>query len=190
MRAMVYESRQRPHTLREQAGFTTIELLVVVAILGVLAALAAPSFTLLIERWRVRQAATELESTIQFARTEALRRGGRVGLQRSAPSGDCLTAASQWDCGWFVFLDSDNSGGAWNSGDEILRITPQPRGVRVQHFPGNSFIRFNTWGEAGLGARRFVVQSARLSNAAASVLCISSGGRIAQHHGAITCPSS
>ena len=40
----------------DQAGFTAIELLVVVAIVAILTALAAPSFTPLIERWRVRQA--------------------------------------------------------------------------------------------------------------------------------------
>src|SRR5260370_13161408 len=36
-------------------GFTAIELMVVVAILAVLTTLAAPSFHLIIERWRVRQ---------------------------------------------------------------------------------------------------------------------------------------
>ena len=55
------------------AGFTAIELMVVLAILAVLAALAAPSFNPLIERWRVRQATEALQSTLYFARSEAIR---------------------------------------------------------------------------------------------------------------------
>lgn len=35
-------------------GFTSIELMVVVTILGVLAALAGPQFAAIIDRWRVR----------------------------------------------------------------------------------------------------------------------------------------
>ena len=38
-------------------GFTAVELMVVVAIVAILAALAGPSFAPLIERWRVRDAA-------------------------------------------------------------------------------------------------------------------------------------
>src|SRR2546427_6401346 len=35
--------------------------------------LAAPSFTPLMERWRVRQVAEDLQATIYFARSEALK---------------------------------------------------------------------------------------------------------------------
>ncbi|MGL6206135.1 MAG: pilus assembly FimT family protein, partial [Giesbergeria sp.] len=63
-----------------QHGFTAIELMVVVAIVAVLAALAAPSFTPLIERWRVRQAAENLTSSLYFARSEAIKRGGGIAL--------------------------------------------------------------------------------------------------------------
>ena len=45
-------------------GFTLIEVMVVVSILAVLIAIAAPSFTPMIERWRVRQATEQLQSTL------------------------------------------------------------------------------------------------------------------------------
>ena len=63
-------------------GFTAIELMVVVAILAVLTTLAAPSFHLIIERWRVRQTVEGLQSTLQYARSEAVRRGGGVFIQK------------------------------------------------------------------------------------------------------------
>ena len=59
---------------RSTKGFTAIELLVTIAILGVLAAIAAPSFKPLIERWKVRQVTEELQSTFYVARSEAIAR--------------------------------------------------------------------------------------------------------------------
>lgn len=57
------------------AGFTAIELMVVVSIVSILAALAAPSFALLIENWHVRESAEQVQSTLAFARSEAIKRG-------------------------------------------------------------------------------------------------------------------
>jgi len=105
------------HPRHSVRGFTAIELLVTVVILGVLAALAGPSFTPLIERWRVRQAAEELQSTLYYARSEALKRGGRVAIQKLAnTSGGCQNAETtqDWGCGWIIFEDLD-SNGTWKT---------------------------------------------------------------------------
>ena len=69
---------------RGQQGFTAIELMVVVSIVAILAALAAPSFTPLIERWRVRSAIEHLTSTLYFARSEAIKRGGGITIDASS----------------------------------------------------------------------------------------------------------
>ena len=53
---------------RHILGFTLIELMVAVSVLGVLMAIALPSFQPLMERWRVRQVESHLESSLQFAR--------------------------------------------------------------------------------------------------------------------------
>jgi type IV fimbrial biogenesis protein FimT len=71
----------QPH----QRGLTVIELMVVVALVGVLVALVAPSFRGLMSAQRVRGVNAELVTDLQFARSEAARRNQdvRVGFQDS-----------------------------------------------------------------------------------------------------------
>jgi type IV fimbrial biogenesis protein FimT len=56
-------------------GFTLVELLVGVAVFVILASLAAPSMQRMIETQRVRGVGDELITDLQWARSEALRRG-------------------------------------------------------------------------------------------------------------------
>ncbi len=122
------------------AGFSAIELMVAVAIVAILAALAAPSFTPLLERWRVRQAVENMTSTLYYARSEAIKRGGRVGIQKVAQgTNGCKLASTneEWGCGWFVFVDSDDNG-KWKSGEEILQTTTTPTNTNLIHKSGRS----------------------------------------------------
>ncbi|MDD1966776.1 GspH/FimT family pseudopilin [Pseudomonas putida] len=62
-------------------GFTLIELILVVVIVGIFAAFAMPSLTSMLHRMNVRAASDELYDLLQYARAEAVTRGTSVTIQ-------------------------------------------------------------------------------------------------------------
>lgn len=85
--------RTRP--LRSR-GFTLIEALVVIAIAGILAALAAPSMQQLSASMRAKSAAFDLISDLAYARSEALKRNTVVTMQPST--------GTDWATGWQILV--------------------------------------------------------------------------------------
>lgn len=66
------------------AGFTLVEMMVVVAVLGIMASIAMPSFTRMIASNSVESAGNELYGLLQYARAEAVARGQRVTVSANA----------------------------------------------------------------------------------------------------------
>lgn len=131
-------------------GFTVIELMVVVAMLSILTAMALPSFKLLIDRWRVQQTVDNLRSTMFYARSEAIRRGGDVyveKLPKTTPGCTLAINAIDWDCGWVVFIDANNDQ-KWDAGEEIQRFSASPS-LTVTRSTGtatSAIIAIDRWG--------------------------------------------
>jgi type IV fimbrial biogenesis protein FimT len=75
-------------------GFTIIELMVVIAIMGVLTMAALPSFTQFVKNQRVKSASFDVFSTLVAARSEAITRNATVTVTPS--SGTTNWASSGW----------------------------------------------------------------------------------------------
>jgi type IV fimbrial biogenesis protein FimT len=67
------------------SGFSLIELLIVIAITGIIAALAVPSYQDMLERNRLKQAAEGLKSDLQWMRAETIKQS--CNLQASFTNG-------------------------------------------------------------------------------------------------------
>ena len=103
-----------------QSGLTLIELLVTLAISAVLVSLSVPSFRTLIQRNRIASEVNFFVGDLQFARSEAIKRGLPVTLCVSNDGSTCADA-NTWHQGWVVFSDVDGSG-TLDGADEVLRV--------------------------------------------------------------------
>lgn len=79
-------------------GFTLVEALVTVSILGILLAVAAPSFVDWIATQRVKSSASELLTDIRFARGEAIKRNARtvIAFRNVSDVQTCYTVHTQY----------------------------------------------------------------------------------------------
>ncbi len=89
-------------------GFTLIELMIAITVAAILLTIAIPSFTATINRNRLATAANELVTSLQLARMEAVRRGGRVVVCASADvsAANPTCAAGSWEQ-WITFVDAN-----------------------------------------------------------------------------------
>ncbi|MEO8248501.1 MAG: GspH/FimT family pseudopilin [Burkholderiales bacterium] len=168
------------------AGFTAIELLVVISIAAILVALALPSFNGVIARYQIQRATEEMISTIYQARSEAIKRGGQVMMVKTATGVGCSApTAQEWSCGWTLFFDA-NSNGTFDTGagssDIMLRSSGAPKAVNVGTTLAAGFTTrtFDRWGRSnGLGIFGFHFDSLALpSTVPNKMICMSSGGRL------------
>ncbi|MBE0472947.1 GspH/FimT family pseudopilin [Rhodoferax sp.] len=90
-----------PCCTKKMRGFTLIELMVTVAVLGVLAALAAPSFNEAILSNKLTSYSNNFVASATLARSEAIKRNAVVTLCRSA-SGTACAGSGGWQQGWIV----------------------------------------------------------------------------------------
>jgi type IV fimbrial biogenesis protein FimT len=182
MPALHFFQSHQPAPAHLMHGFSLMETMVTVGIMAILAALAAPSFQTLIDKWRVQQTVESMKSTLYYARTEAIKRGGGLGIQKNVNSSNCTLAktAQEWGCGWFVFVDSDGNG-KQNGSEEILQTIAFPTNIDVIHKSGSANIKVDRYGKmSGLNAKGFIFSptSTGISSPATRGICMASGGRI------------
>lgn len=100
-------------------GFSLVESLVVVAVMGLMLALAVPNLQRLLASRQVLAAAQTFVRDMAWARSEALKRSMRMGICTSVNG---LVRGDQgWAHGWIVFVD-ENGNGMLDGSDELLRV--------------------------------------------------------------------
>lgn len=102
-------------------GLTLIELIVTLAVFGILIAIAAPSFTAYTDSSRRVSYINNISGTLSFARSEAIKRGSSISVCARTAGAETCSGGNDWKNGWLIFTDT-NANGVLDVGDSLLRL--------------------------------------------------------------------
>jgi type IV fimbrial biogenesis protein FimT len=131
-------------------GFTLIESLVVLAVGAVLVVGVTPSMKAVADSITLSSVSNSFVANLYLARSEAIKRNGRVVLCKSM-NGSACAATGGWEQGWVIFHDANNNG-ALDAGEAVvLRQQGLAANLRVT---GNQnvarYVSFTPYGQTKL----------------------------------------
>ncbi|BED89795.1 hypothetical protein PspMM1_22630 [Pseudoalteromonas sp. MM1] len=147
-----------------QTGLTLLELMVAVAIVGIIASIALWDSSDMLEENRAESFLLELKRNISFARSQAASTDEIVvlcptGQGRIKNSKDTFNCNKKWDENKIiaVFIDVDNDGHYNGATDTLLRVMEEISDNDKLTFTGNDRrLRFNTSGRITTNPGDFV----------------------------------
>jgi Tfp pilus assembly protein FimT len=156
-------------TQRTQTGYSLAELCVVMCLVGITAAMVAPSVSHWLWRSRVESAARAWAADLQSARLQALRTGQALQLQRLTGCARFLPTGD-WRCGWEVVAPDSKQPATLHHA-----MTGE---LSVVLFPANDFLPINTQGEPVAGGLRLQVMPRSAKTPLAVSVCMNIAGRL------------
>ena len=111
-----------------------MELMITVVVLAILLAVGIPSFRDLIMNNKIRSGTSELVGVLQFARTEAIRRGSSILVSAL----DNSSATNEWGKGLVVWADVDDDG-TYDVGEELRTVDAFDGSMTVDGVNGSTF---------------------------------------------------
>ena len=141
---------------RDSAGYTMMELVMVMALVVILGTIAVPGFQYVTTSNRIASEVNGLLGDMQFARSEAVKEGQSVTvcIAQNANLNSCAGAGGggNWALGWIVFLDS-NGDQQVQAGEAVIRAQPAFSGTDTFLAPATfNALTFNRLGYAPTAA--------------------------------------
>jgi type IV fimbrial biogenesis protein FimT len=126
--------------MKHGRGFTLLELMMTITVLGILLGLAVPTFREFTRNNNVTTAQNDLVTALNVARSEALRRNRPVSVCASVDGATCGDATN-WNDGWIAFTDRGTPGTV--DADDTTLQTWQTSNANVLFAAGGSaFVQY------------------------------------------------
>lgn len=132
----------------QRRGFTLVELVLVLLVLSVLLAVAAPSLSVLRERMAALRAFHALTTGLAQARMAAVAQGRPVTVCPSADGRRCR-GDLVWDEGWLVYRDPARSPQPLREEDVLWSDALAPGPVAIRATLGRHRVRYQPTGMSG-----------------------------------------
>ena len=142
-----------------KSGFSLVELMVVVAIIGISAAVGVPSFFSWVQDTKTRSVAESLQNGIKLAQTEAVRRSRQVrfSLTDATPALGATTSVTGKN--WMI--DAAPISGSTDAAEFVQGSASGVGGNSVVVTGSNVSITFNSIGRVTTGAATYAITNAR-----------------------------
>ena len=162
--------------MKKTAGFTLIELMVVVAIAAILLTTALPSFLNMVQNNLITDQTNELVLALNQTRTEAVKNGRTATVCISSNKTACT--GTNWNNGWLVWVDKNNDGTMASS--EIVSVLPTPNPtISITATGSITGLAFTPVGSKAIsGDSVFTLSTANCSGDAKRAITVSNSGRI------------
>ena len=136
--------------MHKNSGFTLMELVVVMAIIGALAALAVPAYIDWLPRYRAKKAAMELSGQLHSVKMKAIKENRTLGVYFDSGS-DRYFVLSSW--GTNAMWDGPTQVGGDDPSERVVDLSDYGSGVRFALTPGG-VINFESRGFCDLAEIR------------------------------------
>lgn len=128
-------------------GLTLLELITSIAVLAILASLAVPGFSAVLDRTRASAVSHSLTASLMAARLQAISERLPVAVCPSSDGRHCRIT-TDWSNGWIVFRDPQRAGQPARERDVLHRGDPVAKTVRLTSSSGRHLIRYQPAGHA------------------------------------------
>lgn len=166
-------------------GFTLIELMMVMAISGIVLALGTPSFISTIQENRLRSQTFEMANLLAYARSEAAKRPNTTVTICPAATLTSTSGCSNvntWENGWIVLSDVNGNRSFDAATDTVLKVSPtlsNNNTLRTVGFASLNYIQFDNQGMPANSGTFVVCDTRGATSAKALVISISGQVRLA-----------